>query len=72
MLIQVSEGRWLSEPDALAHKSCSYINDVIPVGQWRDGHDWVAVARMPSGAIEWLDDKEYWLLISAFGVLEDE
>jgi len=58
MLIQVSEKRWLAEPEAV------YRDHPItgPAGDW-DTEQWVA--RMPSGTLEWLSDEEYERLIDA-------
>ena len=58
MLIQVSEKRWLAEPEAV------YRDHPItgPAGDW-DTEQWVA--RMPSGTLEWLSDEEYERLIAA-------
>ncbi len=59
MLIQISENRWIAEPEAVFR---GMKPDTPDPGRYTKR--WVA--RMPSGTLEWLTDEEYEKLHDAF------
>ena len=64
MLIQISESRWVSEPEAvwrMPHIGIDIDNEGHPKN-YDHGDEWVA--RMPSGTLEWLSDEEYEALVA--------
>ena len=69
MLIQVSEHRWLAEPEAvwrMPHIGIDIDNEGHPKN-YDHGDEWVA--RMPSGTLEWLSDDEYTKLLVGIKVI---
>ena len=79
MLIQISENRWMSEPEAVYRsenrdRRCNvyatadpcrkafWDHDEKDMHEWKGGYEWAA--RMPSGELEWLSDKEYEKLVA--------
>jgi len=78
MLIQVSEKRWLAEPEAVYWGKpdecwCNHMKDSAVhvessssfAHKWGSEYENQWVARMPSGTLEWLSDEEYERLIDA-------
>ena len=67
MLIQISESRWVSEPEAVFRKEVVKFVDAPPPDDVVEGEQWVA--RMPSGTLEWLSDDEYTKLLVGIKVI---
>ena len=73
MLIQISDSRWLDQPEAVYRRNgpdCWECGDPLEGHRRGDGYDHVGkyheqwVARMPTGTLEWLSDDEYEALIA--------
>jgi hypothetical protein len=85
MLIQISETRWVAEPEVVYQEercqfdsSCGRIENVAAhdvsldleiVHAYEPGVVWVA--RMPSGTLEWISDDEYGTLMAGLTMKEE-